>query len=216
MGSALLAICTGPAFAVPPSAEQMAASGTGAGAPACASCHGAHGEGMPAAGVPQLAGLDAKYLQGQLADLADGRRNSAVMSSIAKLLTPADAQALAAWYAHLSPPSTPATAPSTSSALSVGESLARHGDWSRSLPSCNQCHGPDGLGVGDTFPRIAGQSPPYISAQLKAWQTGTRHNDPLGLMRGVSTKLSADDVEAVATYFASLPPAAVTPTKAKP
>jgi cytochrome c553 len=216
MGIALLAICAGPAFPASLSAEQMAASGTGAGAPACAGCHGAHGEGMPAAGFPELAGLDAKYLQDQLADLADGRRDSAVMSPIAKLLKPDEVQALAAWYAHLSPPASEAQ-PRQPATPSTGEVLANHGDWSRGLPACNQCHGPRGSGVGDVFPRIAGQSAAYISAQLKAWQAGTRHNDPLGLMRVISTKLSASEVDSVAAYFASLqPPADASPTKVKP
>ena len=199
------------------SAEQIAKSGSSGGAPACSSCHGAQGEGMAVAGFPRLAGLDAAYLMRQLQALADGQRNNPVMSGVAKLLTDADRQSLSAWYATL-PAGTNAAAPASVNPVLVaaGANLAQHGDWSRGVPACAQCHGGDGLGVGGTFPAIAGQSSAYIESQLKAWQAGTRHGDPMDLMLGVARKLSAEDISAAATYYASLAPAGTAPGKAKP
>jgi cytochrome c553 len=65
--------------------------------------------------------------------------------------------------------------------------------------------------VGANFPPLAGQPASYIEAQLKAWQQGTRHNDPLQLMQHLSAALGAQDIEAVAAWFAAQPvPAAET------
>ena len=66
-----------------------------------------------------------------------------------------------------------------------------------------QCHGAAGQGVGETFPKLAGQSAEYIANQLKAWKDGKRSNDPLHLMTGISSKLN--DFQAgcsVAAYYA--------------
>ena len=69
----------------------------------------------------------------------------------------------------------------------------------------NSCHGPQGIGVGTTFPRLAGQPKAYLAAQLVAFQKGSRANDPLHLMRNVASQLSTAQIDAVAAYFASLP-----------
>ncbi|HEY1589314.1 MAG TPA: c-type cytochrome, partial [Rhodanobacter sp.] len=88
---------------------------------------------------------------------------------------------------------------------SVGSVLAMRGRWDKQVPACGQCHGPAGVGVGAHFPPLAGQPAAYIEAQLKAWQQGTRHNDPLQLMQHLSAALDAQDIEAVAAWFAAQP-----------
>jgi cytochrome c553 len=59
--------------------------------------------------------------------------------------------------------------------------------------------------VGEHFPPLAGQSASYIAAQLKAWQRGTRHNDPLQLMQHLSSVLGEQDIRAVSEWFAAQP-----------
>jgi len=74
--------------------------------PACANCHGRDGGGLGDS-IPPLAGQPAGYLEDALAAWREGRRNndpSGQMPRIAKTLGPADAQALAAWYATLPMP----------------------------------------------------------------------------------------------------------------
>lgn len=88
----------------------------------------------------------------------------------------------------------------------MGGNIAANGLWSKGVPGCNQCHGPEGRGVGPNFPRLAGQSAAYITSQIEAWTAGTRANDPLSLMNGIAHKLSEDEVKAVASYYASLDP----------
>jgi cytochrome c553 len=77
-----------------------------AGARACASCHGARGEGG-LTGAPPLAGLPQAYLASQLAAYARGERQHPVMTPIAARLTPQEREALAAYYAGLPTPPTP-------------------------------------------------------------------------------------------------------------
>lgn len=193
-------------------ADGAAIAKTGAGAaPACQTCHGAAGEGVAQAGFPRLAGLGAPYLSRQLDAFADGTRVSPVMMPIAKALSAADRAAVSAHYAALpvpaaAVPTAPAAAPRAALVpASVGATLATRGRWADKLPACEQCHGPDGRGVGPDFPALAGQSASYLSNQLTAWKAGTRPPGPMGLMAVVAKKLSEAEVGAVADHYASLP-----------
>lgn len=191
-------------------AQAIAASGNGAGAPACSTCHGQGGEGRPDAGYPRLAGLNAHYLLLQLNDFADGNRASDTMHPVAKALRPNEREAMASYYASLSAPKAAGEKKADGKVLAVGAALAQRGDWAKGLPACAQCHGPSGQGVGSSFPKLAGQSAQYIAAQLNAWKAGRRRNDPLHLMTGVASKLDDQQIAAAAAYYASLdvrPPA---------
>ena len=195
-------------------AAAIARQGNGTGAAPCMACHGVDGAGQTAAGNPRLAGLDAAYLQKQLDDFASGTRDSAVMKPTASALGEEERRALALYYSKLPlPPTLARPATPMPAADSAGAVLATRGDWSRGVPGCVQCHGPGGVGVGAHFPPLAGQPAVYIAAQLKAWRNGSRHNDPLQLMQHLSAALSAQDIDAVAAWFAAqpLPVAGATP-----
>lgn len=70
--------------------------------------------------------------------------------------------------------------------------------------NCARCHGIDGLGRGTgAFPRLAGQRHEYLSASLVAYARGERHS---GVMEPVAANLGADDIDAIARYYAGLPP----------
>ena len=84
----------------------LSAQGESANPQACAACHGAQGEGG-STGAPALAGQAQAYLLRQLEAYADGRRQHAVMSPIARGLRPEEREALAAYYARLQPPARP-------------------------------------------------------------------------------------------------------------
>jgi len=182
------------------------------GAPACITCHGARGEGNPAAGFPQLAGIGAKYLAEQLEAMANGSRVSPIMAATAKALSPAQQEAVSQYYAGLpSPLNTDrlaATAMHPVKPADTGAWLATRGAWDKNVPACNQCHGPGGIGVGENFPSLAGQPAAYIAGQLRAWQQGQRPPGPLGLMPAVATRLSDAEIDAVSAYYAGLPAAA--------
>ncbi|MFD4836806.1 c-type cytochrome [Achromobacter sp. NPDC058515] len=194
-----------------PDGQKISAQGAN-GAPACITCHGAKGEGNPAAGFPQLAGMGGKYLAEQLEAMANGSRVSPVMAATAKALDPAQRLAVAQYYAALPSPldidGLAATALRPVPPADTGAWLATRGAWDKNVPACNQCHGPGGIGVGDNFPGLAGQPAAYIAGQLRAWRQGQRPPGPLGLMPAVATRLTDAEIDAVSAYYAGLPKAA--------
>lgn len=187
------------AIAAPPA---IVTQGKGA-AIACASCHGMEGAGNSAGGYPALAQMPQAYFTKQIADFKSGTRSNAVMTPIAKALTPEDAEAAASYYAALPRPQSP-SAPADAGMVARGENLAINGAWDRNLPACFKCHAPGGVGVAPSFPPLAGQHVGYTVSQLQAWKAGKRTNDPLMLMKTVAEKLSDDDMRAVAAYLATL------------
>ncbi|MCC4265834.1 c-type cytochrome [Oceanimonas baumannii] len=173
----------------------------------CVSCHMANGLGM-ANVAPAIAGMPASYLAEQLHHFQQGTRDNAIMKPMAMMLDDAGVESVSQWFASLPAPLPAAPAfrgekPSPQD-MALGEKLAYQGDWQRDLPSCVACHGPEGVGVGEVFPHLAGQHADYIESQLKAWQSGSRATDPHGLMAPVANKLTAEEITAVAGYFASL------------
>ncbi len=69
--------------------------------PACAACHGANGEGIPAQ-YPRLSGQYASYLEQQLVLFRAGHRaNSPMMTQIAARMSDADIKAVADYAAGL-------------------------------------------------------------------------------------------------------------------
>lgn len=87
------------AAAVPPASAADAAAGR-AKAQACAVCHGPNGlSSTPDA--PNLAGQPALYLAAQLKAYRGGTRAHEVMSVMAKPLSDADIDNLAAWFASI-------------------------------------------------------------------------------------------------------------------
>ncbi|OYV31167.1 MAG: cytochrome c4 [Thiomonas sp. 20-64-9] len=173
-------------------------------AASCIACHGAGGMGNAAAGYPRLAGLPEQYLADQLRYFADGARNNAIMSGMAKPLSAAQVTALATYYSKLKPSGKPAPMP-TGAAAAEGERLALRGDWEKGIPACIRCHGPGAVGVGENFPALVGQSAAYIEAQIKAWKDGSRSGDPLGLMHTVALRMTDAQTQAVAQWLAAQP-----------
>ncbi|AWP75036.1 c-type cytochrome [Bordetella bronchiseptica] len=214
---AVAALCSPAAHAQAPAAADAAriASQGADGVAACVTCHGAKGEGNPAAGFPHLAGLGSGYLYEQLTALANGSRANPVMAPVAKGLSDAQRQALAEYYAGLPAPFNAdrlaATHLGEPAKADTGAWLAVRGAWDRNVPACNQCHGPGGIGVGTAFPALAGQPAAYIAGQLRAWRQGQRPPGPLALMPAVATRLSDAEIDAVSAYYANLPKQAAAP-----
>jgi cytochrome c553 len=201
MGSALL-LLLGNAYALD-GKKILAEGGSQPGAMPCVACHGADGLGMAAAGFPRLAGLPAAYLQKQLADFKSDSRANPVMQPIAKALTEDEAQAVSETLAGLP---APVPVPQYRSEMPGNpiQKLVMQGAWERNIPACVSCHGPAGAGVGEVFAPLAGQPATYLSAQLLAWQNGTRRNDPNDLMGHIAKSLTQEEVLGVAQYFAAL------------
>jgi cytochrome c553 len=69
---------------------------------------------------------------------------------------------------------------------------------------CASCHGGNGISPYPTFPNIAGQKEGYIAYALRQYQTHQRLGAQANIMTGVATQLNADDIKALAAYYASL------------
>lgn len=66
---------------------------------------------------------------------------------------------------------------------------------------CASCHGLDGQGINETYPKLAGQFADYIVVALNDYKSGARKN---AIMNGFAATLSEQDIENVATYYSTL------------
>lgn len=161
---------------------------------ACASCHGARGEGN-GFDAPRLAGLPAGYLQKQMEDYAAGLRPHAVMRDVARFLDSHERVRVANHYAALPPQHLP---PATRETVAVNTAAL----YAR---TCAQCHGADGAG-SPLGPPLAGQPAFYLAQQLQDWQLGKRRNDGRHEMLKVAQQLGSDDVMQLSLHLAQTPP----------
>ena len=72
---------------------------------------------------------------------------------------------------------------------------------------CSNCHGLDGNPVSPAFPRLAGQTPVYLTNQLNNFR-GHGRADPAGseYMWGLSSHLSDEQIAGFAAYYAAQVP----------
>lgn len=195
----MAALSGGPAFA------QDAAKAQNIAAQVCAACHAADGNSTAPAN-PKIAGQIPEYLHKQLVDFRPqgGKkpaRESPIMMGMVANLSDADIKALAAFYSGQK--LKPAAAADKSLAL-LGQKLWRGGNTATGVPACAGCHGPAGAGMPAQYPRLGGQYAEYIASQLKAFKEGGRANDPNGMMRGVTARMTDREIRAVAEYAAGL------------
>jgi cytochrome c553 len=177
------------------SGELIAMSGGEGGARyACASCHGARGEGN-GFDAPRLAGLPAGYLQKQMEDYAAGLRPHAVMRDVARFLDSDERVVVANHYAALPPR---ALAPATTEATTERTAAL----YAR---ACQQCHGVDAVGTS-AGPPLAGQPAFYTAQQLRDWQLSKRRGDGLHEMLRVAQELQSEDIRTLGLYLAQIPP----------
>jgi cytochrome c553 len=177
----------------------IAAQGTAAGAPGCAQCHAFNGASDGTGAFPRIAEQSSYYLAEQLRDFSSNLRVNAIMSPIAKALTPDDVADVAAYYAALDPPFPPLSSPDPA-LIKAGEQLAKVGSEARGIQACDNCHGPGGAGEPPAIPYLAGQYARYIALELRMWQHGYRKNSP-DLMADVANLLNDQEIAAVAAYY---------------
>ena len=160
----------------------------------CAACHGPAGNSLNPV-VPSIAGQPAQFISTELFLFREGTRKDPQMSPIAASLSNGDLSDLAEYFAaeKLAPPKR-RTAPENAAA---GPALAHKFN-------CVQCHGPELLGQ-QHIPRLAGQQPDYLLAQLRGFKAGTRA-DIDGNMTSAAQALSGQDIEVLVDYLAGLSP----------
>lgn len=171
----------------------------------CAACHGSDGNSSVPAN-PSLAAQHADYTLKQLMNFKaqagkSPERTNPVMAGMVAPLSADDMKNLAAYFAEQKVKPRAARNPEL---VKLGQSIYRAGVPSKGVAACSGCHSPNGSGMPAQFPRLAGQHPEYIAAQLKAFRAGERANDLNGMMRTTAGKLSDKEIAALAEYVAGL------------
>lgn len=81
--------------------------------------------------------------------------------------------------------------------------LVRKGNPARAITPCAACHGMTGKGRSNgKVPVLHGQNPTYLAAQLRDYRDGRRDNDVLKEMRFFAQKLTDDEINALADFYA--------------
>ncbi|HEX6832638.1 MAG TPA: c-type cytochrome [Rudaea sp.] len=172
---------------------------------ACAACHGEHGEGLRGADYfPHLAGKPAQYLFEQLKGFRDGRRENSQMTWFVRFADDEFLQAIAQHYAALAPRTRVADASGTalaSAQRTMAQTLVEHGDPSRRLPACVECHGRNLAGLDPGVPALVALPADYIAAQIGSWRDGIRKGASPDCMHDVAMALRPDEIHAVATWL---------------
>ena len=167
---------------------------------ACAACHGADGNsGNPL--WPKLAGQHASYIEKQLSDFHDKKRNDPTMSAMAAPLSPEDIKNLAAYYSEQ------ATKPGAGNEekVGLGKDIYKGGNLTTQVTACSACHSPEGKGnPASKYPRVSGQHAAYIAKQLHDFKKGVRANDNSSIMRSIAKRMSDEEIEAVSEYMSGL------------
>jgi len=219
----------GDSAAVAPGGANLTRLDTGLGTLAprradCARCHGRDGNGRGTGAFPRLAGQNEAYLLASLQAYARGERQSGVMEPVAVALGADEMRALAGYYAGLpGDPIAAEAAPararvtgagdalragSSGGSIERGERLARRGDAALRIPSCVECHGPGGAARNPMYPRLAGQHPDYLALQLRLFKQGRRGGTAYAhIMATIAGSLEDEDIDDLAAWYGSLPPA---------
>lgn len=165
----------------------------------CSGCHG-DADDRPVSGLaPSLNGQNAAYLVRALEEYASRRRQSGMMEPLARALSEADRESLAADFAALAPPA-PRSFDRESAAR--GKQIATEGVRQQNIPPCLACHSG---GKSEQFPRLEGMSSQYLISQLGLFRAGVRSGTPFAsIMAPIAQRLSDEQIADVAAYFSSL------------
>ncbi len=201
----IAAFASGAVLAAEPPPKGDAAKGREVASQVCAACHGPDGNSI-GPDNPKLAGQIPEYLAKQLANFKPGKdskaeRANAIMAGFAATLSPEQMRDVSAFYA--SQKLIPEKARNKST-IELGQKIFRAGIAEKNVPACAGCHGPTGTGIPAQYPLLGGQYAQYVEAQLKAFRSGERANDPNRMMRTTAARLSDAEIKAVADYIAGL------------
>lgn len=169
-------------------------------AAACAACHGPDGNSFNPE-WPKLAGQHPDYIAKQLKDFKAGVRQDPLMSPMAAPLSDQDILDLAAFFSSQKTQ----LGEADPNLVAAGEKVYRGGNAASGVSACAACHSPTGAGnPGAMFPRVSGQYAAYVTKQLQNFKTGARTNDAGQMMRGIASKMTDEEIQAVASYMQGL------------
>jgi cytochrome c553 len=173
-----------PAKSDPASTGKAAAAG-------CAGCHGETGiSKIP--GMPNLVGLDPKFLVTSIKAYTKGERKHDMMKTLVSALSNVELDNIALFYALQKPAKAQTPSPGNQAA---GKSAAA---------ACAGCHGEGGVSTGSA-PSLAGQDAQYFIAAMKSYKDGSRSD---ASMKAPAASVDDSVIKDMAAYYANQAPQA--------
>lgn len=165
----------------------------------CSWCHGPSLQGFATA--PRLAGQKPQYMYTQLRSFIYHTRDNPLSKlymwgAAANHLSPQTARDLALYVSTIN---AKAANDGDQRLAATGQTIYQEGIPVSNIPSCVACHGPDAQGF-EAIPRLGGLSYYYLKRRLEQWGEGY-HATAAPPMPGVASKLSANEIEALASYL---------------
>ncbi len=158
----------------------------------CAGCHGTDGASAGTS-MPTIGGLPKEYFIGVMQKFRDGRRVSTIMGRIARGYSDEEIARMAEYFS--TKPWKPHKAKLDPKLVAKGKAL--HEKY------CANCHLAGGRYAEATLPRLGGQWPDYLHTQLVECKLEDRPVPQPNLMELRLGKLSDEDLEALAEFYAS-------------
>ena len=187
----LLVVLCSALFAATSHAENLAVRN-------CTWCHGGSANGYSPA--PALAGQRPQYVEKQLANFRTHTRDNTFarqyMWGAARNLDAPSVRNLATYFASLPPRAASDGVPNL---VALGRTIYQEGMPDANIVACLVCHGPNAEGVRD-IPRLGGLDYSYLKRRLEQWNEGY-HAAAGPPMISISSKLSSDQMEALASYL---------------
>jgi cytochrome subunit of sulfide dehydrogenase len=160
----------------------------------CETCHGPDGVSSQP-DVPTIAGIDAATVSDAIYRFQDGVYPcpNSPMCAVVGDITHEDVEALGAYFAA----KTFVPAEQSFDADKAARGAALH------AAHCEQCHSGGGSNPADQASILAGQWSPYLRATLMDYAAGK--GEELEAMQAELQTLSAEDIDALVNYYASVP-----------
>ncbi len=176
----------------------------------CQGCHGEDGNSA-SSDFPKLSGQWGDYIQKQVREFQNGARYNEVMTDMAMSVDNFhDLFDIAAYFASQKQMvGAPIEDDAERKLYLEGEKLYTQGNKRTGAFRCVKCHGEYGKGQplnNNLFPVLGGQHKAYLIKQLADFKHEVRENDRSGMMLRITTHLTDQDIEALATYLSHMPP----------
>lgn len=163
----------------------------------CFGCHGRDGNST-SPDYPKLAGQLYGYILKETLDFKSGARKDAIMSGVIQIIPEVhDLQDIAAYFSSL---------PVMRGKIE-NEELAARGKQLFSSERCFFCHEEGGKPDGEFTPKapvIGGQNKGYLFKTMRDIRDGKRRADVYNLMPQLLTRLTDDDLKAIAEFLGGL------------
>jgi cytochrome c553 len=156
----------------------------------CNGCHAvdSYNNVYPTYHVPKVGGQNAGYLVSALTLYRDGQRHHTTMAAQAGSLSDQDIEDISAYMAGTG---------------GDQEAASAQGEMPTAGQVCAACHGATGISPIPTNPNLAGQHLDYLLQALEQYQQGDRKGPNAIAMQAQLMAVSAEDLEAIAAYYAA-------------